>query len=210
MTQFQHNRNKEPMHLHSLKYVREYKRQLMVNINKLLRRLNIKYVIDGGNLLEYTRGKMIQRDNDIDIRFDINDFHKWEKFCNENKKEDVELEYNLKFCWRFNNIDGQLYNGINIQLLQLDNVRNINVYDVGVHLDLVVSKVTQPNSIWPDHDIDWDHLREVGYLGVNTYAPSIEDTKRKLVQYYGDNYMIQNHKSVVDGIECYEDLFSQK
>ena len=43
------------------------------------KKLNIKFVIDGGNLLEYTRGKMIQRDNDIDIRFDINDFQKWKK-----------------------------------------------------------------------------------------------------------------------------------
>ena len=31
-----------------------------------------------------------------------------------------------------------------------------------------------------------NNLREINYLGVDTYAPSIEDTKRKLIQYYGD------------------------
>jgi hypothetical protein len=157
MVQFQHNKNEEQIHFDSLKYVREYKRQLMVNIHKLLKKLNIKFVIDGGNLLEYTRGKMIQRDNDIDIRFDINDFQKWKKFCNENKKKDVELEYNLKFCWRFNNIDRQLYNGIAIRLLKFINTNNIKTYSIDVSCDFIVSEVSDKNIDkynWPNHRLE--------------------------------------------------------
>lgn len=60
--------------------IREHKRVLLKNITNVLHKLDIKYVIAHGNLLEYVRGSPIVQDDDLDIRFDVKDIKKWEKY----------------------------------------------------------------------------------------------------------------------------------
>ena len=94
---FQHNKiivSKE-----SFKYTYEVKKQLVRNVTNLLNKLKIKYVIGHGNLLEIVRGDYIYHDDDIDIRIDQRDFHKWISYCKKlNSKEDKN--FNLKFDGR--------------------------------------------------------------------------------------------------------------
>ena len=100
---FQHNK-KIMVNKESYKYVYQVRQQILNNIDKLLNKLNIKYVISHGNLIEYTRGKKIYHDDDIDIRMDINDLDKWISYC-KNLNSLYDYDYNLKydnriFNWR--------------------------------------------------------------------------------------------------------------
>ena len=70
-------------------YVREYKKQLLQNITRLLNDLNIRFVISHGNLIEYKRGAPIYHDDDLDIRFNRDDIEKWSQFCKE--KNSIKL-----------------------------------------------------------------------------------------------------------------------
>ena len=51
-------------------------------LTALLTELDIKHVIAHGNLIEFERaGRPNYHDDDLDIRFDVADFDKWERFC---------------------------------------------------------------------------------------------------------------------------------
>ena len=170
----------------SFQYLFEYKKQLLSNITKLLNDNQIKYVISHGNLLEFTRKKIIQHDDDLDIRFDINDLPKWEHFCLNNN--DKVTKYNLIFDHRFHNINSQQYNGIQCRLINFNNKNKINTYNMDIHVDLVLNKVGI--AFWKDYDIDFNNLRKIKYLGVETYGPNNHDTHKVLVISYGKNYII--------------------
>jgi len=180
---FQHNKHIKITPI-SYNYVKEYKKQLIFNITKLLNVLDIKFVISHGNLIEYERGLPIHQDDDLDIRMNIKDFPKWEKFCKENKKE---TKYNLVFDGRFKKLDSQKYNGIQCQLIKFNNKKNIKEFKMNIHCDLIVSRVG--TSFWMDYNINYYDLRKIKYLGVNTYAPNKDDTKRVLKKQYGKNYL---------------------
>ena len=92
---------------HTYSYVYNYKKQLLYNISNLLTTLNIKFVISHGNLLEYTRDKLIYHDDDLDIRLNISDKEKWSDYCKNNSRE--SQKYNLIFDHRFKNIGKQLF-----------------------------------------------------------------------------------------------------
>ena len=180
---FQHN-SKYKITFESYKYVKNYKKELIRNITNLLNDLNIKFSIADGLLLEYHRGKPIYQDDDVDIRFDNNDFHKWENFCNKNNKK--LDKYNLIFDDRFTNIKQQKINGIQCSLI---NFKGDSKYkNLKVLVDLVSSNVE--NKFWVDFNINFNNLRKVKIYDVETFIPSKEDTIKYLKFFYGSDYII--------------------
>ena len=187
---FQHNNCQ--IDLETYAYVQEYKRQLLSKVSKVLNDNNISFTIAHGNLIEFERGENIYHDDDIDIRFDINDIKKWEKYCNlliNNK----DKENNLNLDDRCKDISSQLYNGIQIKLIKFENNLYIKEFPLlDLHLDLVPSSVgiNKEEDIWPDYDINYKNLRKITYLGIDTFAPCYDDTHRVLSKQYGKNYII--------------------
>jgi hypothetical protein len=185
---FQHN-NKFRIDFDSYTYVKTYKQQLLKNITKLLNDLDIKFVISHGNLIEHTRGKYIFGDDDLDIRFDIKDFKKWEDYCNTNLHNNIK--YNLDFDNRFYDKKKQIYNGIQAKLIKFDNHQKLKVFPhFDIHLDLVNNNTE--TDFWPNYDIDFNNLREIEYLTIKTFAPNLDDTNRILRHQYGPGYMKPN------------------
>ena len=176
---------------HTYSYVYNYKKQLLYNISNLLTTLNIKFVISHGNLLEYTRDKLIYHDDDLDIRLNISDKEKWSDYCKNNSRE--SQKYNLIFDHRFKNIGKQLYNGIQARLLKFNNPNNIPEIKMDIHLDLVFNKV-KLKKIWKDYSIDYNNLRKVKYLGISTFAPNLKDTHLVLKKEYSKKYIKPNYK----------------
>jgi len=167
-------------------YVYNYKKQLLGNITKLLNDLDIRFVISHGNLIEYERNKKIYHDDDLDIRFDGRDLLKWENFCS--SKHDLN-KYNLDFDKRIDNINRQKQNGIQARLIKFKNDFDYQEYpEMDIHLYLVLNKVT--SNVWIDYNINFDNLRKIKLMGVETYAPSVDDTKKILTKEYGKNYLI--------------------
>jgi hypothetical protein len=189
---YQHNNN-IIINKQTYTYVYQYKKQLLFNITRLLNDLHIKFVIAHGNLIEYERGKPIFHDDDIDIRFNKNDFYNWEMFCKNNSSH-ID-NYNLKFDNRIKDINKQKNNGIQCQLINfINNNNNIEEYkDIEIHCDLVMNNVF--SKFWRDYNINFNKLRNISYLGVKTFAPSVDDTINVLSSQYGKNYLIPNKKS---------------
>lgn len=185
---FQHNRDIE-INKNSYRYMFLYKKQLLYNITKLLDKLNIQFVISHGNLIEYERQKPIYHDDDLDIRMNVNDLEKWSKFCNENDM--ILPEYNLKFDGRFKKINLQLINGVQCKLIHFYNKYKIPVYKMNIHCDLVANIVS--SKFWMNYNIDYNNLRKIVYLGVNTYAPNKNDTIKVLQNQYGKDYLIPDN-----------------
>ena len=61
-----------------------------------------------------------------------------------------------------------------------------------MHCDLVFNFV-EPD-FWNDYDINYSKLRKINYFGINTYAPSKQDTEKVLRKQYGINYLIPDIK----------------
>lgn len=180
---FQHNSN-YMITIESYKYIEAYKKELLKNVTKLMNDLNIKFSISDGLLLQYTRGKPILEDDDIDIRFDKNDFKKWEDFCNKNNKK--LDKYNLIFDDRFTNIKQQKINGIQCSLINFNG--NSKYKNINILVDLVSSNVE--NKFWADFNINFNNLRKVKIYNVETFIPSKEDATEYLKFTYGPNYII--------------------
>jgi len=175
----------------SYAYVREYKKQLLKNITELFNDLDIRFVIANGNLIEYERNNPIYHDDDLDIRFNKDDFDKWENFCK--KTYSMLYRYNLTFDDRYNNINQQKINGIQARLIKFNNDNNITeLPKMNILCDVVCSCVT--NKFWMDYDINFNELRKINLYEVDTYAPSETDSHKVLKKEYGDNYLIPNKK----------------
>tara|TARA_B100000963_G_scaffold316967_1_gene297101 strand:+ start:171 stop:857 length:687 start_codon:yes stop_codon:yes gene_type:complete len=205
---FQHNK-KVAITEKSYKYVRKYKKELLLNICKLLKDIDVKYVIGHGNLIEYERGMPIYHDDDLDIRMNIEDINKWEKYCNENESAEYQPKhccewrcdkYNLEFDGRFKNIEAFSKSGLQVTLVNSEDFE----FEMDIHCDLVPSITNaEPamrmrgviDKFWTDYDIDYSNLRKIKYLDIDTFAPNIEDTKRLLVRQYGDDYLIPLRKT---------------
>jgi hypothetical protein len=192
---FQHNTNVS-INKDTYTYVLEYKRQLLQNITNLMNDLEISFVISHGNLIEYERGTAIYHDDDLDIRFCVNDIDKWKNYCTDSSNID-NSKYNLFFDKRFSNINQQRINGIQATLIEFKNYNNINIYDkIEIHVDLVSNDII--SSVWVEYDIDYKNLRRIKYLNVDTYAPSKDDTIKILTSEYGNNFMIPNKTYTCD------------
>jgi len=184
---FQHN-NKIQITRETYNYVYNYKKQLVENITKLLNDLGIKFVVAHGNLIEIERKKPIYHDDDIDIRFNINDIDKWKAYIINNKDS---KNYNLVFDDRLKNIKKQKYDGIQVGLYKFKNEKNIKEFpEMDIHLDLVGNIVE--NKFWMDYNIDYNNLRKVKFMDIQTTIPSKKDTKMVLSKQYGENYIIPN------------------
>ena len=191
---FQHNINYK-ITKDTYIYVAEYKRQLLQNTTNLMNDIGIRFVISHGNLIEYERERPIYHDDDLDIRFCNDDFDKWADYCNNNDKE--QTKYNLLFDNRFNDIKQQKLNGIQASLIQFKNDNNITSFTkMEIHVDLISNNIeTEP---WIKYNIDYNNLRKITCVGIDTYAPNKEDTVRILTQEYGPNYIIPNKTYTFD------------
>ena len=87
-------------------YVYRYKQQIARAIYNLLTDLNIRFVISYGNLIEYERQMPIYHDDDVDVRFSVEDWDKWAGYCQVPSNIN-NPKYNLIFDDRFGNIDAQ-------------------------------------------------------------------------------------------------------
>ena len=194
-TTFQHNSNIK-ITKKSLRYTQEYKKQLLFCISKLLFDLDIKFTISHGSLLEHIRGKLIQHDDDIDIRFHIGDFDKWIKFCNSCQSSSLQ-KYNLNFDYRFHDAQKQINDGIQCWLLRFNNPRGMKTFEkMDIHCDLVCSIVH--STFWTIYDIDFSKLQKVLYLGVETSMPSYDDSVYILKKSYGENYLTPDRQDAID------------
>lgn len=194
-TTFQHNPNIK-ITKKSLRYTQEYKKQLLSCISKLLFDLDIKFTISHGNLLEHIRGKLIQHDDDIDIRFNIGDFDKWIKFCNSCQSSSLQ-KYNLYFDDRFHDAKTQIHNGIQCRLIRFNKQRRMKTFKkMDIHCDLVCNIVHHP--LWNVYDIDFSKVQKVFYLGVETSTPSHDDSVYILKKQYGENYLTPDKQDAID------------
>lgn len=189
---FQHNSN-IMVTTKSYTYVREYKKQLIYNITQLFNELQIKFVIGHGNLIEYERQEPIYHDDDIDIRFDINDIQKWKTYCS-NPNNNTNIKYNLQFNYL------QIFKLQDWTRVKLINfIGNIKPINMNINIDIVSSnykgfwKKNFIDKFWVDYNINYNNLRKIKYLEVDTYAPSIEDTIMILTKEYGPNYIKPNY-----------------
>ena len=82
--------------------------------------------------MEFERGETIYQDDDLDIRFDINDLDKWHIYC-QNPKNKTNPKYNLVFDNRFTNIKQQQINGIQCRLIHFNNTNNIKQFNMDIH-----------------------------------------------------------------------------
>lgn len=189
MYHFYHNKN--IITFDSYTYVKLYKKQLLENITTLLEDLNIKFVISHGNLIEYVRGKYIFQDDDLDIRFDTNDFEKWKNYCKNNSHNNIK--YNLNFNHNFYSAEKQLVYGTQANLIKFVNKNKIQEYPkMDIHLDLVANNVNY--GPWCKYNINFNNLRKIRYLDIETFAPSLIDTNKVLIKEYGPLYIIPNKK----------------
>jgi hypothetical protein len=190
MGYYQHNKT-TVVTTETYKYVYMYKKQLLQNVTTMLNKINVKFVISHGNLIEFARNKPIYHDDDLDIRFDINDMPKWQRFCDANCNH--LTKYNICFDNRFKYIDKQKYNGIQCRLIKFHNIDNITEYSkMDIHCDLIASVVgiNKHKPIWPPCNINFDKRMIINYLGVNTFAPNHSDTHMILSKQYGPHYII--------------------
>jgi hypothetical protein len=86
---------------------------------------------------------------------------------------------------------GRYYNWYHAKLVKFVNNNNILEIDMSMYADIVCSKTN--GKPWVVYDIDFNNLREIDYMGINTFAPSQKDTDRVLTLEYGKNWIIPNY-----------------
>jgi hypothetical protein len=193
MPYFYHNK-KVLVTKESYAYVKEYKTQVLRQVDRFLRSLNIRYCIGHGNLLEYERQKPIYGDDDVDIRVDKRDYKKL--LYRTLRKEKIFTNFNIKLEYTdWDNNDPLVISQAlwyHASLINFDNKDNLKIITMPIYLDIVISSKCA-KGFWKEYDIDYDNLRSINYLGIDTFAPSKEDTQRILIKEYGKDYIIPNY-----------------
>lgn len=196
---FQHN-NKIEVNEKTYNYVREYKKILLSKVVNILKKKNIKFVISGGNLLEYYRKDIIYQDDDIDIRFDYNDFNKWFNYCLTLKKDKdtghfYDIKKGIKLCHRTNQKNKQLQNGLQIWLIP-EKFKKLEKYKeyfnkLDLHMDVVSSYLPfKKGNFWPDVQYFFNsELQIVKYLDTKVYIPNESNINKYLKDTYKETYM---------------------
>lgn len=194
----------------NLKIVRGIMKSLLGKVVNILDKYNVNYVLGHGNLIEITRGKVIEQDDDIDIRIDNNSFDNWMKYCNSinknNDEEYVDYTNGIILDNRTKDEQQQMKNGIQIKLL------NNNTIFKNVHFDLVVAKTSKSN-IWIDYSEAFKNkLVETKFLETTVKIPDKKTTKKLLTKEYGKNYMIPLKKVIKDNnnYKYYKNLIFEK
>ena len=163
---------------------------------------NIRYFLANGNLLEFTRGKLIQQDDDIDIRIHNDDLPNWMEYClTLARLNNKYMDYHnvLVFDNRAHDMKKQIYNGIQV-VLNVPNVSNkkLNVlhqiyknqFKDGIHMDIVPAQCGF-SSYWKTQSyVFQEPLRKVSYLNSLVCVPSAKMTDKVLTQDYGKDYLI--------------------
>ena len=198
---FQHNTH-VPVNSTTYTFVLAYRRRLLQLLTALLTNLGIRHVIAHGNLIEYERGTPSVHDDDVDIRFDVRDFDKWSGYC---LGADAVLadpsvriaDASLHWDERLMDMRRQRHDAIQARLQVTTHATH--PFNVDVHADVVAS-VVRMKSTWLDYKVvDFDALRRVTYLGVETYAPSTRDTETVLAAEYGADWR-HNTSSLPDAM----------
>ena len=178
---FQHNPQQRFQHNSHIiitkktcEYVRAYKTELMKETAVLMDLLKIPYVIANGNLIEYERGVRIYHDDDIDIRLDYKMLDTFISYINSN--DTIIHLTKLQDGW---------YQG---RLRHFSNPLSLNM---DIHIDIVENTIEY--SPWIKYDIGYSNRRSITYLGIETYAPSAEDTERVLTIEYGVSWRVPNY-----------------
>jgi hypothetical protein len=158
--------------------IREHKRVLLKNITNVLHKLDIKYVIAHGNLLEYVRGSPIVQDDDLDIRFDVRDIKKWVKYVSSLKNN---KDPNNKLF-----IKKRLSNYYVIRLNSLEKCSFLTVFSG--FCDFVSNDLN--DETFNLYDVFDKPLRKINYMDIETYVPDKDSTHKVLKDEYGENYII--------------------
>ena len=161
-------------------FVKNYKKNLIQNITNVLNDNSVHFSIANGNLLEYERNEPIYHDDDIDVRF--TDFDNWFDYC-QSLGSVIDTKNNLVFDDRILDKKKQLFNGVQVRLIEPKLPENLDI-----HLDLIYWDASDP--FWKKFIVNFDNLRPITYLDVNTFAPSKEDTVKNLTMEYGKDYLI--------------------
>ena len=138
--------------------------------------------------MEYERGSPIYQDDDIDIRFDVNDLEKWKKYV-ASLKFGCDKENNLKIILKINLyiISNKLYL---IRLIQFNYDKKINI-KFRIFCDFIPNNINRGS--FGRYNVFHKELRKIKYLGVDTYAPNQELTEKVLKDEYGKNYLIPKY-----------------
>jgi hypothetical protein len=183
---FQHNHRK--ITEEDYNYMIAYKRELLKNIGNLLDKLGIKYVISHGNLLEYTRGTPIYQDDDIDIRYDINDLDKWLEYCKSLTKCS-DIENNLTILRKIMGL-GPFKKMYIIKLRHFQYEHKVP-FNFKIWCDFIANDINI--GTFGRYDVFQEELRKIQYLGVDTYVPNQILTEKLLSDEYGNNYIIPKY-----------------
>ena len=116
-----------------------------------------------------------------------------------------------------NSINGKKYitlEWLHCRLIKFINNGNIKEFNnMDIQCDLVTS--ASFDNTWIEYNINFNKLRSISYLDVNTFAPSVDDTYNVLSSQYGKNYLIPNEKkefslkldaSIFNCIEYYNNI----
>ena len=178
---FQHNKS-FIVTSENYKHVLNQRKTLLSKLTSVLKEHDIKWVLGHGNLIECVRGEPIYHDDDIDIRLDIDDIHKWIQYQN-SCVNGIDEKYGLKYDDRYCQIEKQKYNGIQVELIE-------TMPPFRIHADIVFNIVG--SDFWLNYLIDYDSIKPVRYLDCDCYIPNDDDTARVLITQYGNNYLIPN------------------
>jgi len=174
-----------PVTLKNYTFVREVKKRLLSAVGTLLESLQVRYALSDGNLLEYERGVPIYHDDDVDIRVDSRDFHIIADYIGGRNKKDTD--HNILFeNFQSHNL------WYHVSLINIDDIKPVK-FKSKIYLDLVISHELC-DGFWINFDIDFDNLRRINYLDIDTFAPGKEDTVRILQAAFGVNYLTPNYK----------------
>lgn len=185
MTRCFYHSNTIPVSKESYAYVRKVLHELLYKTDKILRELGCRYTISHGSLIEYQRGAPIYHDDDIDIRVDSRDFHRVRAYIGGAVKIDEANNVTFTKYWG----DPNWYH-VDLITREHDPYFNKNF---PISLDLVTSNSCS-NGFWERYDIDFDNLRCVKFMDIDTFAPSETDTHKVLLNGYGANYLRPNYE----------------
>jgi len=164
---------------------RDIKKRILSAVDALLESLHVRYALSDGNLLEYERGIPIYHDDDVDIRVDSRDFHIINDYIG--GRSNLDTDRNIKFDAY--NLDRTWYH---VSLINTDDIPSDYDLKNCISLDFVISNEIC-GGFWKKYDIDFDNLRRINYLDIDTFAPGKEDTIRVLQTAFGVNYLTPNY-----------------
>jgi hypothetical protein len=195
---FQHGGG--PVNAKSAAWNHHAKKVLLQKVISLLKELGIRSVLDGGDLLAYTRNRTIYHDDDLDLRYSNNDVDKLvsygETLSNLKLHPEllVDLNRRIVFDRRIVNATQMLYNGVQVWLAcsstaqdNLGRPPDSSMWEL--HADIVPATPGLKSPVWADVSRNLANTVESTYLGVNVLVPNRKEAERYLATRYGKGFM---------------------